>query len=108
MPVLFINGGINVLLAKSYNDKFEKYHTLIGHTECVLNSGNELFNVVQHHLSLFGIDEQHFYNLLKLSLICHDLGKANDHFQDAVRDNNIKQGIRHEWISLLIFKKFYN
>jgi CRISPR-associated endonuclease/helicase Cas3 len=44
-----------------------------------------------------------------LAAACHDLGKANDHFQSMlrrtrdVREN--PQGLRHEWVSLLILRE---
>jgi CRISPR-associated endonuclease/helicase Cas3 len=56
-------------------------------------------------LSAFGIDSeahlQRFRRLVSFAAICHDLGKANHHFQRMVADSPIKakQSIRHEWLS---------
>ena len=36
----------------------------------------------------------------------HDLGKANDHFQEAVRHQRIQaQGLRHEWVTFWLLEK---
>lgn len=44
-----------------------------------------------------------------LAAAVHDLGKANDHFQEMLaknRDVRVNpQGLRHEWVSLLILQK---
>lgn len=44
-----------------------------------------------------------------LAAAVHDLGKANDHFQDMICGNRdmrqYPQGLRHEWVSVLILKE---
>lgn len=42
--------------------------------------------------------------LVALSALFHDFGKSWDHFQTMLKDNKKKDPIRHEWISLLLFK----
>lgn len=42
--------------------------------------------------------------LVALSALFHDFGKSWDHFQTMLKDKNKKDPIRHEWISLLLFK----
>ena len=42
--------------------------------------------------------------LVALSALFHDFGKSWDHFQIMLKDNKKKDPIRHEWISLLLFK----
>lgn len=42
--------------------------------------------------------------LVALSALFHDFGKSWDHFQTLLKDNQKKDPIRHEWISLLLFK----
>lgn len=43
--------------------------------------------------------------IVLLSAACHDLGKANDHFQRMLLGKRDPQGLRHEWVSLLIVRK---
>jgi CRISPR-associated endonuclease/helicase Cas3 len=47
--------------------------------------------------------------IVLLAAAVHDLGKANDHFQEMIaknRDVRVKpQGLRHEWVSLLILQQ---
>jgi CRISPR-associated endonuclease/helicase Cas3 len=55
-------------------------------------------------MRLFGIDEADFGRFLKhlrVAIAFHDIGKANDGFQDAVYDRE-PQVIRHEYLSGLI------
>jgi CRISPR-associated endonuclease/helicase Cas3 len=40
--------------------------------------------------------------IVLLAAAVHDLGKANDHFQEMVRWRRDRQGLRHEWVTLLI------
>jgi CRISPR-associated endonuclease/helicase Cas3 len=43
-----------------------------------------------------------FRQIVLLAAALHDLGKANSHFQEMVRRQRIKQGLRHEWATILI------
>lgn len=43
-----------------------------------------------------------FRQIVLLAAILHDLGKANDHFQDMLRGRRTLQALRHEWVSMLI------
>lgn len=64
-------------------------------------------------LSAFGIDPathlERFRKLCRISASCHDLGKANSHFQKLVYGIDIsrtfRQAIRHEWISWFILNE---
>ena len=51
---------------------------------------------------------ERFKRCVKLAAACHDLGKANDHFQGMItgkRDVRTNpQGVRHEWISVLMLE----
>lgn len=42
--------------------------------------------------------------LVALSALFHDFGKSWDYFQAMLKDNKKRDPIRHEWISLLLFK----
>jgi CRISPR-associated endonuclease/helicase Cas3 len=42
--------------------------------------------------------------IVRLAAAAHDLGKANDHFQDMLRTGRV-QGLRHEWATLLILSR---
>ena len=50
-----------------------------------------------------------FRRIVLLAAVVHDLGKANDHFQGMILGTrNIQenpQGIRHEWVSVLMLKQ---
>lgn len=44
-------------------------------------------------------------NVVRLGAIAHDLGKANDHFQDMLRRRRLgAQGLRHEWVTLVVLE----
>lgn len=47
-------------------------------------------------------DWQRFLLHLKIAALFHDIGKANEEFDAAVRKKINKQAIRHEWFSALI------
>jgi CRISPR-associated endonuclease/helicase Cas3 len=55
-------------------------------------------------LGLVPVEEyrERFQRLVLLVAAVHDLGKANDHFQEMIRHDREKQGLRHEWATLLI------
>ena len=49
-----------------------------------------------------------FSRILKIAAACHDLGKANSHFQPLVQSlawQRIKQAVRHEWISWYLMQQ---
>ncbi|HVX14815.1 MAG TPA: CRISPR-associated helicase Cas3' [Pirellulales bacterium] len=52
---------------------------------------------------------ERFRRLVLLAAAVHDLGKANDHFQDMVtkrRDVRVNpQGLRHEWVTVLMLQQ---
>lgn len=66
-------------------------------------------------LAAFGIEPEsqlcRFRNIVSLAAIVHDLGKANDHFQGMLTgQRNIQdnpQGLRHEWVTLLMLHSLY-
>lgn len=46
---------------------------------------------------------ERFRRIVLLAAALHDLGKANDHFQEMVRNlRQVPQGLRHEWVTQLI------
>lgn len=53
--------------------------------------------------------QRRFQQIVLLAAALHDLGKANDHFQDMIkghrRTQSNPQGVRHEWISLLLIER---
>jgi CRISPR-associated endonuclease/helicase Cas3 len=69
----------------------------------------------ESQLRAFGVEpeqfKQRFSMLLKVAAACHDLGKANNHFQQLVRDtppkngHSTKQSVRHEWISWYLLQE---
>jgi CRISPR-associated endonuclease/helicase Cas3 len=75
--------------------------------QCVLDS------TADEQLKALGLNPAEYGNRLRrivlLAAAVHDLGKANDHFQGMIRGTrNVQQnpqGLRHEWISILMFKQ---
>lgn len=63
-------------------------------------------------LTAFGLDpvlwRDRFRTAVLMAAVCHDLGKANDHFQGMIlktRDRAGKrQGLRHEWVSFWLME----
>ena len=95
-----------ILLAKSTNtpDQPPEQATLLGHTAAVVNVAGVLTSGIggacfdSTHLP--AEMQEDFRQALILSAALHDLGKANDHFQKAVRRTRVIQALRHETISL--------
>lgn len=93
------------LLAKQcdHPDTPQRRHTLMGHTLDVIVSARALMNIVgKNCLKATGLQSycsiEDFCKTVMTSAALHDLGKAADSFQLAVR-NKRKQALRHEWIS---------
>jgi CRISPR-associated endonuclease/helicase Cas3 len=67
-------------------------------------------------LRALGLDPERYRVRLRrcvlLAAAIHDLGKANNHFQDMIlRLRDVRQnpqGLRHEWVSILILKELKN
>ena len=98
------------LLAKSlYRDGRQK--TILDHTTEVMAAAEQLFGsksgptrLGKSWLQFFNLPDDYypeFYNNLMISAAFHDLGKANDGFQNTVRHKG-QQVIRHEHLSGLI------
>ena len=89
--------------------------TLIGHTSCVLAATEALFGNLtpnalgQAWLRFFGLsgaDFPRFRHHLRVAAACHDWGKANKGFQDAVTKKG-DQVIRHEHLSVLLLAEVF-
>ncbi|WP_406697941.1 CRISPR-associated endonuclease Cas3'' [Singulisphaera sp. Ch08] len=98
------------LLAKS--DGFgRRRQSIREHTEAVIKSGERLVEVTGvAQLVAVGLDPLHwldrFRREIKLAALLHDLGKANDHFQEMLAGRAIRgQGLRHEAVSFLIARQ---
>ena len=99
------------LLAKSAQDAKNPSpeQTLMGHISRVVESMDVLDDLLTPSLiSLF--DGQVSPESWRLSIFCaawlHDLGKANDHFQNMIRDKEFRQGIRHESLGIVVISEF--
>jgi CRISPR-associated endonuclease/helicase Cas3 len=86
---------------------------LPGHLSAVYESSVQLLaHTAREQLSAIGLGAEDwlepFQRSVKLACALHDLGKANDHFQALVQPDaypnrrGLPQGLRHEWVSLLI------
>jgi CRISPR-associated endonuclease/helicase Cas3 len=101
------------LLAKSYRQGTlpEESHFLPGHL-CDVHAaaGEMLKRTADEQLSALGLDSSFRDRLVRIVLLgaaAHDLGKGNDHFQGMLAGHRVgkPQGLRHEWVSLLILKE---
>ena len=97
------------LLAKSRQPgkPLLREQTLCGHIEQVLLAGDRLvFETGEDQLLALGLNSRNhlskFRNLVRVATLLHDVGKANNHFQEMVRKKRSAQGIRHEWVSVLM------
>ena len=95
------------LLAKSSDtpDAPLDSETLPGHTRNVLATAAALVDAVgQQALDSLGLNDTFSTEPLRAALLraalLHDLGKANDQFQQAVRHADVTQALRHEWVSV--------
>jgi CRISPR-associated endonuclease/helicase Cas3 len=99
------------LLAKSSKDPEnpKPEETLVGHTRAVLSAADEINNILSDSIpALFDkeTDPTFWTDALFFAAWLHDLGKANDHFQKAVRNRNSVQGIRHESLGIVVADQF--
>lgn len=101
------------ILAKSVRDpdKPQEEEKLAGHTYRVMESCQVLGEVLAPSVSEF-IGEPQLIPAFQEALVCtawlHDLGKANNHFQEMIRGKRRSQGIRHERISFFVAHKKYH
>jgi CRISPR-associated endonuclease/helicase Cas3 len=97
-----------LLLAKSFTPPWRGAYTLTGHTAAVVDAVTTLVDQLGPGLLVqFGLSQslETLRATARLAAFLHDLGKANDHFQAAVR--HLKhplqpQLMRHEAISVLL------
>lgn len=111
--------GVNRLQAKSWNYGLGSLPDSIYlpcHLMDVVKCAIAISAATQDaQLRAFGVDpdefKQRFTTLLTVAAACHDLGKANNHFQQVVRDTQLgngqptKQAVRHEWISWYLLQQ---
>jgi CRISPR-associated endonuclease/helicase Cas3 len=72
-----------------------------------------LETTADNQLSAMGLDGaaygERFRRCVRLAAAAHDLGKANDHFQEMIcgERNVLKnpQGLRHEWVTVLLLEQ---
>lgn len=94
------------LLAKSPRDPDHVHgaETLRGHTMLVLAAADELLRlrgeVSLRAAGLPGSWGDRLVRIVRAAAFIHDLGKANDHFQQMVRRRRTRQLVRHEALSL--------
>ncbi len=89
--------------------------TLVGHTAAVMASAEVLLERTgRDQLSILGLEPETwmtaFKRIVLLACWLHDLGKANDQFQDLVRGGRRgkRQAIRHEALSYYIARTLLN
>jgi CRISPR-associated endonuclease/helicase Cas3 len=83
-------------------------HRLHGHLSDVIAAADLVLAASgDDQLRTLGLEPEiyrdRFRRCVRLAAALHDLGKANDHFQAMLdRTRQANQGLRHEWVSLLI------
>jgi len=102
--------------AKSGNGSHES-EFLLGHLVDAFHSAQLVLDATAtEQLVALGLPASLYCNRLRrivsVSAIVHDLGKTNDHFQGMIhgtRDFRVNpQGLRHEWVTLLMLEQFKN
>ena len=105
----------NRLWAKSKaKDEIERPSMFLhGHLQDALAAADHvLAATADDQLAALGLNvdacRERFVRCVRLAAAAHDLGKANDHFFGMLlrtRDVRVKpQGLRHEWVSVLILE----
>lgn len=88
--------------SKSPNDP-QGSETLAGHSQDVVKAAESIVDAVgKKALQAVALPEKLFSELqlaTRLAAVAHDIGKAADSFQAAVRSHRSRQALRHEWIS---------
>ena len=106
---------VDRLLAKSRKEDEPWSHSMAlpGHLADVHTAAVRVLDATgDEQLRAFGLDpdryRDRFRRIVLLAAAVHDLGKANDHFQEmiyGIRDVRIRpQGLRHEWVTLLMLQ----
>ena len=58
--------------------------------------------ILENWCRFFKTEPTLFLRLLRVAALFHDVGKANDEFQQMCHGSRVKQTLRHEWLSALI------
>jgi CRISPR-associated endonuclease/helicase Cas3 len=101
------------LWAKSRRDDAPEHPSLFlsGHLSDVFGAAMRVLDATgDNQLSALGLDPEQYRDRLRrcvlLAAAVHDIGKANNHFQDMIRGlrdvRQNPQGLRHEWVSILV------
>jgi len=105
----------DTLWAKSKRDDEPEYPSMLlaGHLADVYEAAARVCKASgDDQLRALGLEPAMYADRLRacvlLGAVVHDLGKANDHFQGMITGRrNVQQnpqGLRHEWVSLLLLK----
>lgn len=83
---------------------------LPGHLRDVYDAGRQLLDcTADQQLAALGLQpvdwSERLRRVVLLAAALHDLGKANNHFQEMVRRERIFQGLRHEWVTLVLLQQ---
>jgi CRISPR-associated endonuclease/helicase Cas3 len=106
----------NILWAKSKRDDESEQPSLclFQHLKDVHAAADEvLAATAADQLKALGLDPleygERFQRCVLLAAATHDIGKANDHFQEMIRGTRKvlvnPQGLRHEWVTVLILQE---
>jgi CRISPR-associated endonuclease/helicase Cas3 len=109
----------NRLWAKSKRDDEDEVASMFlpGHLADVRHAAEQVLNATgADQLAALGLplleNSERLQRCVLLAAAVHDLGKANDHFQGMIRRTKERkdrqQGIRHEWVAVLMLKSLRN
>jgi CRISPR-associated endonuclease/helicase Cas3 len=102
------------LWAKSGQDRLVESMRLTQHLRDVYAAAEQVLQATaDDQLTALGLDRsayrERFQRCVRLAAAVHDLGKANDHFQEmirGIRDVCVQpQGLRHEWVTVLLLEQ---
>lgn len=106
------------LWAKSWDEKRQgppPVHVFLSRHLCDVHAASKqiLDITAKDQLHAIGLPareyEERFGRIVRLAAVLHDLGKANNHFQGmltwASERRGKPQGLRHEWISVLLVRE---
>src|SRR5262249_53070674 len=70
--------------------------------EVLAHTGDDQLQALGLNPEVWG---ERFRKVVRLAAALHDLGKGNDHFQRMLTGDPRRQGLRHEWVTVLMIEQ---